>query len=313
MTTKPVHIRRVTRSWRPAVRGKEFQRRPRGTPGFTVTEMLVVLSIVIILVALLLPWLKSARSRARTAIGLAHLKEIGHAINSYVAAHAGTLPIGYDKDRPTIADPTVGANETDWAVILNYDLTGSGGRTFEIQVASGIPLLDIFRCPNATYPDQGLHHYASHPVLMPDDLFYPAHKMTQIRRPSEVVLIMDAIQRPDDPNSQYDVPYTSYAVARSVDNGILSPPGYGPEPDFPALTPIYVQGNANMNLTIDPGPNVDADFDSVNAGTAANIRWRQLNGTAANFLFPDGHAATLKMDEVKRRHILPDEAESIYQ
>ncbi len=253
--------------------------------------MLVVLSIVIILVALLLPWLKSARSRARTAIGLAHLKEIGGAINGYVAAHAGTLPIGYDKDKPTIADPTVGANETDWAVILNHDLTGMGD-TFE--KLNNRPLLDIFRCPNATYPDLGLHHYSSHPVLMPDDLFYPAHKMTQVRRPSEVVLIMDAMQRPNI--------YTSYAVTTAMDDWrLFAPVSF---PTGPA--PVYTQGDASMQLTIAPGPNDDAVEEP-------NIRWRQLNNTAANFLFPDGHAATLKMDEVKRHNILSDEAESIYQ
>jgi prepilin-type processing-associated H-X9-DG protein len=254
--------------------------------------MLDVLTIIILLLSLLLPWLSSARSSARTAVGISHLDQIGKAIHAHVASHNGYFPVGYDKDKPTIAGLSVGEKETDWAVILNDEITGDGD-TFEKN--NDKALLNIFICPNASYPSQGLHHYSSHPVLMPDDLFFTLHKAAQVRRASEIMCIFDGQQRLNQ--------YSSYAIANNLDGGLLYPPNFGG-----VNTPVYVDGNPTMNQTINPGVNDDA----VTSASLADIRWRQYNNTAANFLFTDGHAATLRMDQVKRRNVVTDEAECTY-
>ena len=49
---------------------------------------------------------------------------------------------------------------------------------------------------------------------------------------------------------------------------------------------LYDHPLAHNDQPIDPGTNVDVPDWS---GDAANIRWRHLNNTAANFLFADGH------------------------
>lgn len=60
--------------------------------GFTLIELLVVISILSILAALLMPALKRARHRAYDIICVNNARQIGLAINMYVADYEGYLP-----------------------------------------------------------------------------------------------------------------------------------------------------------------------------------------------------------------------------
>jgi prepilin-type N-terminal cleavage/methylation domain-containing protein len=60
--------------------------------GFTLIELLVVIAIIAILVALLLPFLSSAKARAKRAVCLNNLKQVNLGVHLYAADNVDTAP-----------------------------------------------------------------------------------------------------------------------------------------------------------------------------------------------------------------------------
>ena len=62
------------------------------TKKFTLIELLVVIAIIAILAAILLPALKSARERGRSAACISNLKQLGTSLNMYLQANDDVIP-----------------------------------------------------------------------------------------------------------------------------------------------------------------------------------------------------------------------------
>ena len=81
---------------------KRLPERTRGMlRGFTLIEMLVVITIMAVLAALLIPALGRARATALTASSSANLKQIHLLFDAYVAGHGGTYPTARGLNLPT--------------------------------------------------------------------------------------------------------------------------------------------------------------------------------------------------------------------
>lgn len=89
--------------------------------GFTLVELLVVISIIAILLAVLMPSLNKARMLARRVVCGSQVRNISFAMSSYVQTHGSLFPVGNgwawsdDKGRDyTLKDLKV-RDDNDWA------------------------------------------------------------------------------------------------------------------------------------------------------------------------------------------------------
>lgn len=103
--------------------------------GFSLIELLVVISIIAVLSSMLLPAISTVRNAARNSVCQSHLRQIGHAVSAYTVDYEGVLPFGTYKD---------GSNWGDKVL-----------EQLDIDAASG-----MLRCPSAAIP-QGIRHYGA--------------------------------------------------------------------------------------------------------------------------------------------------------
>lgn len=256
--------------------------RRNNRPGFTLVELLVVISIISLLIAILLPALQSARRSARTVVGLSNLRQIGVAMQMYAIDFGDSLPFGNVAAVHHPLPNGIVGNEFRWEHALQ-PYTADGFK------ADAEPY--VFHDPNALNPDK--FSYSVHERLMPrvtsgtnpatltlDDLPY---RLDQISKPTEQLFVVDGTQKLNGATN---------VNASGSGEGHFFAGSYNPS------NPAH-QGSVGV------GPNVD--------GVMGYFRWRQANqtagaqsGVAANFLAVAGNAHTMPPEEVTHRRVRPD-------
>jgi prepilin-type N-terminal cleavage/methylation domain-containing protein/prepilin-type processing-associated H-X9-DG protein len=248
---------------------------------FTLIELLVVISIISLLISILLPALARARSSANNITCLSHLRQIGTALFTYASENKNSLPVGYYDGK--LGAGYDGANATDWAVLINNIMSGSGSTFATDTGGSGRQILK-----DTDTLEGGSRHYSAHPRLMPNpDTTDSApsangatlrpYRIDSIFNPSKIVGIMDGNQVKDDYNS-------SMAMCESLDSYAL----------WSGTIGTYLLDTYKPNILHDSitGGN---NLDQTAAGfgfPSGNIRWRHLSNAIANFLHMDGHASS---------------------
>jgi len=153
---------------------------PPAVVGFTLVELLVVITIIGILIALLLPAVQAAREAARRATCKSHIRELSNAVQSHLAKHKQFPTSGWGYK--WVGEPDRGFDERQpggWMYNLlpflglenihqiGADLTGSARRTALAQQKAAV--VPLFHCPSRRraigYPAREPSHNAVSPAV----------------------------------------------------------------------------------------------------------------------------------------------------
>jgi len=127
-------------------RGKAFT----GNYGFTLVEMLVVMSVITLLMSILIPALGKVRAQAQQIVCQSQLRQWGFAFETYACANEGYYPHIDGRDR-TSSNPQTPADIADyyfgWIDVIPPLMGEKPWREHEYWHRPGVGT--IFQCPSA--------------------------------------------------------------------------------------------------------------------------------------------------------------------
>jgi len=231
--------------------------------GFSLIELLVVMTIVSILLALIAPALRGARDKALSMKCLSNLRQISVAVALYGEDHK-TFPHGCDA-----------VNNTDWTYLINSGL----GKTSVADWWDPNLRSPVVVCPSAfKYATNISSGYSAHERLFGNTYnMNPGYDRPRAwpfeERTHEVVMIVDG--------SQNFIDWWGLGNANQLVN-------------FPASMGTAVDYDAST--ADDPIVDVGTDDDAV----MSQMKFRHSG--RVNVLFVDGHAASMGKSDFRRRN-----------
>ena len=143
-----------------------YRRYPQTSSAFTLIELLVVISVIALLVAILLPALRAARTTAHQVSSLSNVRQILTAMNAYAVDNDGSMLIYVWATSGSLPNPP--NNGMYWS----GQLVGEGyigDRNVYWSPAKDTSVLDAFNTPNHKHFDPWRHTgYAVNQYMMPD-------------------------------------------------------------------------------------------------------------------------------------------------
>jgi prepilin-type N-terminal cleavage/methylation domain-containing protein/prepilin-type processing-associated H-X9-DG protein len=162
--------------------------------GFTLTEMLVTISVVSVVVAILLPVLSRSRAEGKRIMCLSNLRQLCVAAQTYAWDNDDYYPIAYLND-PNPYDSTV--------VSVCWDFVYTDNRaSHEVQTKPGLlwggqTIGKVQQCPafkgsaNSNDPYTGYNYNTSYIGHGAMEVVKTPAKTTQVRKPQECALFGD--------------------------------------------------------------------------------------------------------------------------
>ena len=230
--------------------------------GFTIVELLVVISVIMVLIALLAPALKKARAAALTVVCQSNLRQIGVAYHMYANDYRGCLPTYIEK---AYWPPNGFYAPADFVALgyLKTPLPNPSMPPSPLNHANTLGL-GVWNCPAKGEPGTSGHRYAFN---------FGAQYVVSVG-PGGTYELDRLYRREDFPISPGSATYW-YAGAGTV------PPG--------------VSGQAYYRTLWTDGTKLTAGNYAWGWYPAANyFQFPHMN--SANFLYYDGHVANYRQD-----------------
>jgi prepilin-type N-terminal cleavage/methylation domain-containing protein/prepilin-type processing-associated H-X9-DG protein len=285
--------------------------------GFTLVELLVVIGIIALLIAIILPSLNKARQSATNIKCLANLHSMGLAMNLYATNNHGIIPPGFG----AALDNVSGANSNNgnggnFDDVLSLYMPGQARNT-TVSSTGLRSSSNVFTCPGAVIPVLGTvainyacscassingQNMGGFAYLWTGTANLPPQpwtKLSQIRRPTEIIAIGDANQNYNDGQSYVDggswillnynaatgSPYASTASASTYN-------AYGPTTPNPGQKICTQGGNEDRTS---PGVNTGLRF--------RHFEYHHNRDGVANVLFFDGHCSGIRFGDLLEKNI----------
>ncbi|HSU65923.1 MAG TPA: type II secretion system protein [Tepidisphaeraceae bacterium] len=159
--------------------------------GFTILELLVVIGIILVLVSILLPSIKSARQASLQVLCASRLHTLGHAFIAYASGNEGQM----------VTCKASGVSSRNWV------FWQAGRNINQSALAPYLGLRDdalrnAFRCP-AAFPEegQGFSGGRAYPLTFTMNAFlnrYRTMTYQKVKNPANKIVVYDENENADD-------------------------------------------------------------------------------------------------------------------